>query len=132
MKLQEQIKKDLTLAIKSKAEKQKDALRVILGEMGRLEKKEFSDDEVVKILKKLLKAEKEVLEKKGEKEDSEFVRVVERYLPKMAGETEIRSWIEQHIDFSQFKSKMQAMGPIMKHFGSTAEGDTVKKILEQM
>jgi uncharacterized protein len=132
MKLQEQIKKDLTLAIKAKAEKRKDALRVILGEMSRLDKKELSDDEVVKILKKLLKAEKEVVEKKGEKEDSEFIRVVEGYLPRMATESEIRVWIERNIDFSEFKNKMQAMGPIMKHFATTADGDIVKKILLQM
>ncbi|MBU0988409.1 MAG: GatB/YqeY domain-containing protein [Proteobacteria bacterium] len=132
MKLQEQIKKDLTAAIKARDEEKKNALRVILGELSRLYKKELPDNEIVNILKKLIKAEKEVIEKKGEKEDSEFIRVVECYLPKMATEAEIKNWIEQHIDFSAFKNKMQAMGQIMKHFGATADGNIVKQILGQM
>lgn len=93
MNLQSQMKKDLTAAIKAKDEKKKDALRVILGEFGRLDKKELSDDEIVKILKKLMKSEKEVLELKGEAANSEFIKVIENYLPKMATEEEITAWI---------------------------------------
>ena len=129
MNLQNQMKKDLSGAIKAKDEKKKDALRVILGEFGRLDKKELSDDEIVKILKKLMKTEKEVLKQKGETADSEFIKVIENYLPKMATEEEITAWIQQNIDFSQFKNKMQAMGLIMKHFGATADGNSVKEIL---
>jgi uncharacterized protein len=132
MNLQQQIKKDLTSAIKAKDAERKDALRVVLGEFGRLEKKELSADEVVKILKKLVKAEKEVLEQKGQEKESEFIRIIENYLPKMASEAEIVSWIKQNIDLDQFKNKMQAMGVIMKHFGATADGNEVKKILGQI
>ena len=132
MNLQRQMKKDLSAAIKAKDEKKKDALRVILGEFGRLDKKEISDDEIVKILKKLMKSEKEVLEQKGETADSEFIKVIENYLPKMATEEEISAWIHQNIDFSQFKNKMQAMSLIMKHFGATADGNFVKTIIQRM
>jgi len=132
MNLQNQMKKDLSAAIKAKDEKKKDALRVILGEFGRLDKKELSDDEMVKILKKLMKTEKEVLEQKGETADSEFIKVIETYLPKMATEEEITTWIHQNIDFSQFKNKMQAMGIIMKHFGTAANGNFVKTIIQNM
>lgn len=132
MKLQEQIKKDLSSAIKVKDEEKKDTLRVIIGEFGRLNKKELSDDEVIKILKKLIKSEKELLEKKGDVTDSEFIRIIENYLPKMATDEEIITWINQNVDFSKFKNKMQAMGLIMKHFGATADGNTVKKILQKI
>jgi len=132
MNLQKQIKSDLTTAIKAKDEEKKDTLRVVLGELGRLDKKELSDDEVVKILKKLIKSEKEMLDKKGDETDSIFIRVIENYLPKMATQAEITNWIEQNVDFSEFKNKMQAMGLIMKHFGATADGNAVKKILLQI
>jgi hypothetical protein len=132
MNLQKQIKSDLTAAIKAKDEEKKDTLRVILGEFGRLDKKELSDDEVVKILKKLIKSEKEMLEKKGAEGDSTFIKIIENYLPKMATQEEIAKWIEQHVDFSEFKNKMQAMGLIMKHFGATADGNEVKKLLQNM
>ena len=132
MNLQSQMKKDLSTAIKAKDEKKKDTLRVILGEFGRLDKKEVSDDEIIKILKKLGKSEREVLEQKGETTDSEFIKVIENYLPKMATEEEITAWIHQNIDFSQFKNKMQAMGLVMKHFGATADGNFVKEIIQNM
>jgi len=131
MKLKEQIKHDLTAAMKAKDEKKKSALRVVLGELSRLDKKELIDDDVVKILKKLIKAEKEVIQKKSERADNKFVKILENYLPKMATEAEIRGWIEQNIEFA-FKNKMQAMGQIMKHFGTTADGNAVKEILQQM
>ena len=130
MTLQEQIKKDLSSAIKAKDEEKKSTIRVIIGELGRQDKKEFSDDEVIRILKKLIKSERETIEKRGDSSDSEFIKIVENYLPKMASEEEIKVWISQNVDFSQLKNKMQAMKPIMQHFGSTADGNTVRRILE--
>ena len=130
MTLQERIKKDLTSAIKEKDEEKKSTLRVILGEFGRLDTKELSDDDVIRVLKKLIKSEKETIEKKGETTDTAYITIIETYLPQMAAEAEITQWIAQNIDFSQFKNKMQAMRPIMEHFGSSADGNTVKKILQ--
>ena len=130
MTLQEKIKKDLTAAMKAKDAVKKDALRVVLGEFGRAESKELPDKEVVRVLKKLIKSEKELLEKSGKTEDSEFIRIIETYLPQMAAEENIKTWIVENIDFSEFKNKMQAMKPIMAHFAGTADGNTVKKILE--
>ncbi len=129
MTLQERIKSDLKIAMKEKNEAKKDTLRVVIGEFGRSDKKELSDDEILKILKKLVKSEKEVLEKKGETE-SKFIEVIETYLPKMATEQDIENWIRENVDFSKFKNKMQAMGVIMKHFGSSADGNAVKNILQ--
>jgi len=132
MKLQAQIKKDLSSAMKAKDDVKKDTLRVVIGELGRSDKKELSDDEVIKVLRKLIKYEKEVLDKKGDDIDSAYIKIIENYLPKMATDEEIKKWIEQNIDFSQFKNKMQAMGLIMKHFGSLAVGNMVRKILQEM
>ena len=70
--------------------------------------------------------------KKGDSTESEFIRIIEAYLPKTASAEEITTWISANIDFSEFKNKMQAMGPIMHHFGDTANGDTVKQILQKM
>jgi len=132
MRLQERIKKDLMQAMKEKDAARKEALRVILGELERSESKEVSDPEAVRMLKKLAKSEREVLEIKRAATESDFIRIIEAYLPKTASEEEIRTWIEENIDFSQFRNKMQAMGPIMKHFGESADGDTVKKLLQKM
>ena len=58
--------------------------------------------------------------------------IIEAYLPRMATEEEIGLWIAANIDFSAYKNKMQAMGPIMKHFGKTADGNAVKRVLQSM
>jgi uncharacterized protein len=132
MTLQEKIKKDLVQAMKNKEAVRKDTLRVILGEFGRAETKVLPDKEVTRILKKLVKSEKELLEKKGDDAESEFIRIIDAYLPKTASGEEIKAWILGNVDFSEFKNRMQAMGPIMQHFGDTADGDTVKQILLKM
>jgi uncharacterized protein YqeY len=133
MTLQEQIKKDLTLAMKAKDDMKKDTLRVIMGEFGRMNSKTLSDDDVVRVLKKLINSEKETLQQQGrDSADSAYIKIIETYLPQMASDEEIKAWIDENVDFSQYKNKMQAMKTIMTHFGSTADGNTVKEILQKM
>ena len=129
MSLQQDVKEALKEAMRSRDQERTAALRVLIGEFGRQGKKELSDAEVVSILRKLAKNERETLEKQGEK-TSVYLEVVESFLPQMASEDDIRAWIEANIDFSAFKNKMQAMRPIMAHFGARADGNTVRKVLE--
>jgi uncharacterized protein YqeY len=131
MTLQHKIKADLKSAMKDRNTDKKEALRVIMGEMARLDKKDFSDEEVIKILKKLVKSEKEMLEKSGQGQTSPFIDIIEAYLPQMVSEAEIHQWITANVDFGSFKNKMQAMGVIMAHFGASADGNRVKKVLQQ-
>lgn len=130
MTLQDKLKNDLRSAMKARDGAKKDALRVVMGEMARLDKKQFPDDEIIKILKKLIKSEKEMLEKSGQGQTSPFIEIIETYLPQMATKDEIRQWISANIDFSAYKNKMQAMGPTMAHFGSSADGNIVKQVLQ--
>jgi uncharacterized protein YqeY len=132
MSLQEQLKKDLAAAMKAKDEEKKSALRVIMGEFGRQAQKEISDEDVVKIIKKLVKSEKEVLERSGSDPSNRFIEVAESYLPQMADEADVKAWIAENIDFSEYKNKMQAMRPIMQHFGANADGNMVKKVLSEL
>ena len=132
MGLQEQIKADLTAAMKARDEQKKSALRVVMGEFGRQPQKDIDDDGVIKILKKLIKAEKEVLEKSVGGQSNRFIEVAESYLPQTATEADIKAWIAANIDFNDFKNKMQAMKPIMAHFGSSADGNLVRKVLSEL
>jgi uncharacterized protein YqeY len=131
MMLQERIKKDLIDAIKAKDVERREALRVVLGEFDRQCEKTLTDEEVSGVLRKLVKSERETLDLKGEA-DSGFIRTIESYLPKMVTEEEIAAFIRENIDFSVFKNTMQAMGPIMKHFGETADGHAVKRVLKSI
>ena len=130
MTLQDKLKDDLKSAIKTRNDAQKDAIRVVMGEISRSDKKQLPDEEIIKILKKLIKSEKEMLEKSGQAETSPFIAIIEGYLPQMATKDEIGKWIDDNIDFSAYKNKMQAMGTIMAHFGASADGNTVKQVLQ--
>ena len=132
MKLQEQIRADLKAAMKAQNTPKKEALRVVIGELGRLPDKDVSDKDVLQVIKKLIKSEKEVLDRQGTVQPSDYLKILEAYLPVMASESEIAAWIQANIDFTAYKNKMQAMGDIMRHFGSNADGNTVKKVLQEM
>jgi uncharacterized protein len=131
MGLQEKIKKELVVSMKAKDSERTGAIRIIIGEFQRQLVKDLSDDEVIAIIKKLVKSEKELLVLSG-KDTSSYLKILESYLPQQAGEEDIRAWIIANIDFSSFKNKMQAMRPIMAHFGSTVDGNIVKQILESL
>ena len=147
LSLLEKIKADLKTALRSKDSEVKGALRLIMAEFPKLtvpltlesgkkttrlkKSEEITDDDVIGIVRGLVKSEKTVLEAKQE-ETSEYLQILEAYLPRMASEEEIEEWISNNIDFSQFKNKMQAMGAIMKHFGKMADGQQVKHILSKL
>lgn len=128
MTLQQKFSDELKVAMKARDTERTGAIRILMGEFGRQKEKELSDEQVLAIIKKLIKSEKELLAAQGEKE-SEFLKIMEGYLPKQASEEEIRAWISANIDFASLGNKMQAMKPIMNHFGNTIDGNVVKQIL---
>ena len=129
MTLQEQLRVDLKTAMKAKDSDRTWAIRILIGEFGRQVEKELSDEQVIAIIKKLIKSERELLAARGGEETSPFMQVMEEYLPKQATEEEIRTWVEANIDLSAYANRMQAMKPIMQHFGSSVDGNAVKKVL---
>ena len=118
-----------------------------------------TDDDTIKLLKKYIKNEKErllyvnkyitetdvnginpselkkLVDKKFQELDdlltSTKILIAKRYLPKQATEEEISAWISENIDFSNYKNKMQAMGPITKHFKG-CDGNFVKNLLIEL
>jgi len=131
MALQETIRSQLMTSMKAKDSERTAVILILIGEFQRQPEKELTDEQVVGIIKKLIKSEKELLAASG-KTDTGYIRILEEYLPKQADEQEIRAWIAENVDFSSLANKMQAMRPIMAHFGSSADGNSVKKILQEM
>lgn len=128
MTLQQKFSDELKVAMKARDTDRTGAIRILMGEFGRQKEKELSDEQVLAIIKKLIKSEKELLAAQGE-DGSGFLTIMEGYLPKQASEEEIRAWIEANIDFASLGNKMQAMKPIMNHFGNTIDGNVVKQVL---
>lgn len=129
MRLQEKIQSELKVAMKAKDSARTGAIRILLGEFQRQPGKELADDAVIGIIKKLIKSERELMAAGGEG-DQAYIAVLEGYLPKQVSEEEIREWITANVDFTKYGNKMQAMKQIMAHFGSSADGNMVKTVLQ--
>lgn len=146
LSLPEKIKQDLKTAMLTKNQEARNTMRLIMAEFPKLtvpltlasgkkstrlkKPAEITNDDIIGIINGLVKSEQTVLEIKKEA-TSEYLEILKRYLPKRVSRAEIEAWIEQNIDFSQYKNKMQAMGTIMKHFGKTADGKLVNQILQE-
>jgi len=139
--LLKKLKDDLKKAMLGKNNQVRDTIRIIMGEYPSLESgkkttrvkkpEEITNDDLLGIMRRLVKSEKTVLEIK-KKNSSDYLIILESYLPKMATKEEITVWITENIDFSESKNSMQAMGTIMKHFGKLADGNLVKQILQEL
>ena len=144
--LHDKLRADLKKAMLEKNEQVRNTLRLIMAEFPKLtvpltlesgkkstrlkKPEEITDDDVIGIIRGLSKSEQTVLEATGEK-TSGYLDLLQTYLPKMVDQEVIVSWIKDNIDFSQFKNRMQAMGPVMKHFGKLADGKLVNQILKE-
>ena len=145
--LHEKIKLDLKNSMLQKQNDIRDTLRVIMGEYPKLtvpitlesgkktfrvkKPEEITNEDLLGIIRGLAKSEKSVLELQ-KKESSLFLEVLGKYLPKMVSGEEVMAWINENIDFADFKSPMQAMGTIMKHFRKLADGNMVKGLLQEL
>jgi hypothetical protein len=128
--MQESLREDLKVAMKARDTDRTGAIRILMGEFARQPEKVLSDEQVIAIVKKLIKSERELLAAQKQ-EGSPFLTIMEEYLPQQASEEEIYAWVKLNIDFSSYGSKMQAMKPIMQHFGSAVDGNSVKKVLQR-
>ena len=146
LSLHDKIRADLKKAMLGKDQEVRNTLRLIIAEFPKLtvpitlesgkkstrlkKPEEISNDDVIGIIKGLTKSEQTVLEITGQT-SSDYLEILQSYLPKMIDREEITIWIKDNIDFSQFKNKMQAIGPVMKHFGKLADGKLVNQILKE-
>jgi uncharacterized protein YqeY len=146
LSLHAKIRADLKKAMLGKDQDVRNTMLLIIAELPKLtvpitiesgkkstrlkKPEEISNDDVIGIIKGLTKSEQTVLEITGQT-SSDYLEILQSYLPKMIDKEEITIWIKDNIDFSQFKNKMQAMGPVMKHFGKLADGKLVNQILKE-
>lgn len=146
MSLHDKLRADLKKAMLNKDLEVRNTMRLIMAEFPKLtvpiilksgkkstrlkKPEEITDDDIVGIIKGLVKSEQTVLEV-TQQETSEYLKILQSYLPKMVSREEIITWIKDNIDFSQYKNKMQAIGPVMKHFGKLADGKQVNQILKE-
>ncbi len=134
--LEKDLKRDLKKAIKSRSVEKRMTIKMILGEIPRLNKKkheQVTEKEINTIVKQLIKSEL-VMIKYAEIDatKSEYLSVLKSYLLPSLSENEIKLWVVENVNFNDYKNKMQAIGSIMKGLNGAADGNTVKKVLMEL
>lgn len=143
--LKQQIYADIVPAMKNKEQVKLDALRMLKSEIMKFEvsgaKKEANDEEVVKIIKKLIKQRQDSASQfeaagrteSAEKEKQEIL-FLEIYLPAQMSEGDIEKIILTSIAETGFKSKSdfgKIMGVVMQKTTGNADGALVKDLLQK-
>lgn len=148
MSLQQQIKDDLKEAMKAKDKTRTGVLRNVTSEISNelvasdKTPQDAADDELVqKVLERLAKQRRESIEeyrsagqeKRAQEEQAEL-EILEEYLPEKMSEDEIRSKVQSKIEelgITDPSQMGQLMGPLMSELKGQANGDDVKRIVEQ-
>jgi uncharacterized protein YqeY len=146
MTLKEQIGNDIKTAMKEKKNELRDALRLLTSAFKQIEvdeRKELSDDDVIKIIQKQVKQRNDAMiqyrdagrEDLYEKEAVEAA-IFETYLPKQLSDEELVNELQaiiQSVGATSIKDIGKIMGAASKTLGATADGKRInecaKKIL---
>jgi len=128
MTLKEQISKDFMTAFKAKDMNKKNFLGVIKGEIDAMSGKgmEPTDENVLKVVKKMEKSLKETNNIESEKELS----YIETYLPILMGEDRIREIISTYSK-NGLNNIGQMMGEFNKNFKGMADNKVVSQIIKE-
>jgi len=86
MSLQETIQAELKTAIKARDAARTGAVRILIGEFQRQPQKTLTDEQVVAIIKKLIKSEKELLAS-ARQETSDFLTIMAHFGSAVDGNT---------------------------------------------
>jgi len=128
MSLQTQIKEDMVAAMKARNTEVVSLLRVVAGEFGRVGK-ELSDEEALKVLRKMSENATE-LGNQGE------VDILDKYLPKMLGELQIKTIVGGIISANKFTGMPdmgKAMGIIKNHpMSAQIDGKIASQIAREL
>jgi hypothetical protein len=139
MSLAADIKKAMFAAMKAKNIVEKEILRVALGEITKTGE-ESGDPEVLAILKKLVKSNREAIsateDAEGKAKLELEIEILQAYLPKSLGAEEIVALLADVSDqIKAAPNQGPAMGIAMKTLkaaGATAEAPDVAKAVDQI
>jgi hypothetical protein len=143
MSLSEQIQKDMITALKSGYKETAQALKMLIASIKNAQKtseKELTDKEIEQILRKEAKKIEDSIEqyKKMNRKDlvekeERDLKIVQRYLPELMSEEEIKQVVEQKVKelgATNVQDMGRVMGAVMKELEGKADGNTVKDIVQ--
>jgi uncharacterized protein YqeY len=148
MTLKKQINADMIEAMKAKDVQTRDTLRSLDSaikneEIAQGKREEGLDDaSVIAIIKRSIKQRKDSIaqfEKGGRAElaqqEKTELEILQKYLPKQMTQDEVRVIVKEIISQTGATSKAdmgKVMGPIMGRVGDQSDGNTVRKIVDEL
>lgn len=140
MSLKEQINNDIKTAMREKENVKRDALRLLTSAMKQIEvdeRKELSDEDVIKIIQKQVKQRQEAMnqyrdagrEDLYEKEAAEAA-IFETYLPKQLSDEDLQNALKTiiaEVGATSMKEIGKVMGAASKTLGATADGKRINE-----
>ena len=145
MSLIDQIREDMFKASKEGRSFEADILKIAIASVKNEEIKmgeSLNDLEVEKILRTEVKKIKDSIsqyEKMGREdlveEESKQLEVVEKYLPQLMSEEDIRKVVEEKVSqlgIFSVNEMGKLMGIVMKELNGKAEGDVVRKVVQEV
>ncbi|MCX6746471.1 MAG: GatB/YqeY domain-containing protein [Candidatus Parcubacteria bacterium] len=141
MSILEQIEKDFQQAFKERKASEVSTLRLILAALKneRIKKMaDLDDDDVSRVMKSEIKKRKEAIsdyeigarQDLADREKAE-IKIIEKYLPAQLEEKVIREKIKEILKKTDQDNLGKLMGQIMKDLQGQADGNQVRKILEE-
>lgn len=141
MSLKETLSADMKTAMKQGNSVKVGVLRMMIAEIRKGEidsRTEFSDDDVIKIVKKGIKSREEsaLMYEKGEradlvKKELEEIEFIKEYLPRQLDIAKVESIVERIIAEQGLTSQRDIgtiMGTVMKQYGAQVDGKTVQEV----
>ncbi|MDP3587959.1 MAG: GatB/YqeY domain-containing protein [Sulfuricurvum sp.] len=145
MSLREQINNDIKTAMKAKNNAVRDALRLLSSAMKQIEvdeRKELTDDDVIKIIQKQVKQRNDAMtqyrsagrEDLYEQEASEAV-IFEAYLPQQLSDEELENALRAiitEVGAASLKEIGKVMGAASKTLGAQADGKRINECAKKL
>lgn len=140
MSLKEQINNDIKTAMKEKNVPLRDALRLLSSAMKQIEvdeRKELSDEDIIKIIQKQVKQRQDAMAQYREagrddlyEQEAAEAAIFETYLPKQLSDEELKAAIAAIIaetGAETMKDIGRVMGAASKTLGATADGKRINE-----
>ncbi|MEA3331823.1 MAG: GatB/YqeY domain-containing protein [Campylobacterota bacterium] len=145
MNLRETINQDLKNAMKAKETKKRDALRLLTSAFKQIEvdeRKELSDDDIIKIIQKQVKSRNDSITqyKKADRDDLMQIELDEiafyiPYLPTQLSDDELNSAIKEiitKVGATTMKDMGKVMGMASKELAGKADGKRINGVVKTL
>ena len=135
--LHQQVLNDLKIAMKSGDTIKRDTLRIVVAEFQRKSNphEEIQDTEVLSIINKLIKSERELLKAKQISDDNEYIKILNSYLPEAPSPESVKKWIVDNCENILETPKNQRnkfMSKIMEKYKGIIDGKTIQTYLSKL